>query len=143
MAGKYAAEALLTIIGLRMPEFLQLILPFAYFLAVLLTLGRLHAENELVVLQAGGMSTGKLLEWIAAFTLLLTATVAYLALQLTPSSNAQLGDFFLEQRAKQEFQNVTPGVFHVNSRSTRVIYAEELSDDRKRAQPCLSLGAVG
>ena len=130
VAGKYAADAVLTIIGLRMPEFLQLVLPFAFFVAVLLTLGRLHAENEMVVLQGGGMSIRRLLIWMSGATLSLAALVAVLALEVTPRANQALGDFFLEQRARQEFLNVTPGVFNANARANRVIYTEGVSDDR-------------
>ena len=39
--GKYAAESLLTIVGLRLTEFLQQLLPFAFYLALVLTVGRL------------------------------------------------------------------------------------------------------
>ncbi len=130
VAGKYAAEAVLTIIALRMPEFLQLVLPFAFFVAILLTLGRLHAENEMVVLQGGGMSTRRLLIWLSGASLTVAAIVGALAIEVTPRANQSLGDFFLEQRARQEFLNVTPGAFNVNGRATRVIYTEGVSDDR-------------
>jgi lipopolysaccharide export system permease protein len=63
VAGKYAAETLITILQLRLPEFLQVILPFALYLSLLLTLSRLHAESEMVVLQTGGLGTLQLLTW--------------------------------------------------------------------------------
>ena len=134
VAGKYAAEAVLTIIGLRMPEFLQLVLPFAFFVAVLLTLGRLHAENEMVVLQGGGMSTRRLLVWLSGATLSIATVVGVLALEVTPRANEALGEFFLEQRARQEFQSVSPGVFNANARATRVIYTKALSEDKSELQ---------
>lgn len=132
VAGKYAADALLTIIQLRLPEFLQLIIPFALYLAVLLTLSRLHAESEMVVLQSGGLGPIRLLAWVGWPTLLLGGLVAWLALDYAPRSNQQLGNFFLEQRTRQDFQNVNPGVFNTNTRETRVLYAETVSEDRER-----------
>ena len=54
--GKYAAENIVTILWYRLPSFLQLRLPFGYFLALVLTLGRLHAESEFEVLRGGGLS---------------------------------------------------------------------------------------
>ena len=132
VAGKYAADTLLTIIQLRLPEFLQLILPFALFIAVLLTLSRLHAESEMVILQSGGLSTLRLLLWIGWPALLMCGLVGWLAFELAPRSNQRLGEFFLEQRARQDFQNVNPGVFNTNSRETRVLYAETVSEDRTR-----------
>jgi len=132
VAGKYAAEALVTILQLRLPEFLQLILPFALYLSILLTLSRLYADSEMVVLQTGGLSTFRLLSWVAPICLLVCVLVAWLAIELTPVSNQRLGEFFLEQRARQDFQNVNPGVFNANSRETRVVYAETVSEDRER-----------
>ncbi len=132
VAGKYAADTLLTIIQLRLPEFLQLIVPFSLYLAVLLTLSRLHAESEMVVLQTGGLSALRLLTWIAWPALMLCALVGWLSLDVSPRSNLRLGEFFMEQRARQDFQNVNPGVFNTNSRETRVLYAESVSEDRER-----------
>ena len=48
--GKYAADVLFTLMVYRLPEFLQLILPFALFLAVLLTFSRWYADSEMTVL---------------------------------------------------------------------------------------------
>ena len=132
VAGKYAADTLVTILRLRLPEFLQMVLPFALFLALLLTLSRLHAESEMVVLQSGGLGTFRLLSWVIVPGLVICAVVGWLALDLTPRSNQQLGDFFLQQRARQDFQNVSPGVFNANSRETRVLYAESVSDNREQ-----------
>jgi lipopolysaccharide export system permease protein len=86
----------------------------------------------MVVLQTGGLSTLRLLAWIAWPVLLMCACVGWLALDLSPRSNQRLGEFFLEQRARQDFQNVNPGVFNINSRETRVLYAETVSEDRER-----------
>ena len=45
--GRYSAEAVWWLIGLRIPTFLQLIAPFSLFLALVITFGRLHADQEL------------------------------------------------------------------------------------------------
>ena len=131
VAGKYEAAALVTILQLRLPEFLQLILPFALYLALLLTLSRLFADSEMVVLQTGGLSTLRLLTWLAPAAVAVCAAVAWLAIEVTPVSNQQLGVFFLEQRARQDFRSVNAGEFSSNSRETRVVYAETVSADRQ------------
>lgn len=46
----------LTLIGLSMPQMLAMVLPIALFVAVLISLNRLHTEQEIVVCFAGGMS---------------------------------------------------------------------------------------
>ncbi len=129
--GKYAAEGLLTLMRLRISGFLQLLLPFAFYISVLLTFGRLYADHEMAVLLAGGASPGRLLRWIALPVVILASSVAYLALEVTPSNNAKLQAFILEQRTRAEFETVTPGVFNILNRGKRVTYAERISDDRQ------------
>jgi len=46
----------LKLISLALPQMLALVLPIALFVAALLTLNRLHTEQEIVVCFAGGMS---------------------------------------------------------------------------------------
>ena len=46
----------LKIVMLTMPQMLVMVLPIAVFVAMLLTLNRLHTEQEIVVCYAGGMS---------------------------------------------------------------------------------------
>ncbi len=51
----------LTLVGLSMPQMLVMVLPIALFVAALITLNRLHTEQEIVVCFAGGMSRWRVL----------------------------------------------------------------------------------
>jgi lipopolysaccharide export system permease protein len=104
--GKYAAESLLTIMWMRLPDFLQQLLPFAFYISLLLTIGRVHAEQEMAVLQGAGIGPGRLLIWLAPASIALAILVAFFSLSLTPANNAILEEFFDEQRANQEFDAV-------------------------------------
>ena len=130
--GKYPADSLLTIIWLRLPEFLQQLLPFAFYVALLLAVGRLHAEHEMSVLQGGGVGPSRVLVWLLPVTLIMAAFVAWLALAVTPQNNAELEQFFTEQRERQEFDGVNPGVFRSLQSGRRVTYTETVSDDRQQ-----------
>ena len=46
----------LKLVGLMLPQMLAMVLPIALFVAALITLNRLHTEQEIVVCFAGGMS---------------------------------------------------------------------------------------
>ena len=133
-AGKYAAEGLVDILRLRMPGFLQLLLPFAFYIAVLLTFSRLHADREMAVLQCGGASTLRVFAWVALPLAVLVGATAWLSLQVTPSSNAALAGFLMEQRARSGFEAVNPGLFNVFDSDSRVVYAEAVSKDRGKLE---------
>lgn len=128
--GKYSGTTVMTIIGLRLSEFVQQVAPFAAYVAIVLTLGRLYAEQEMVVLQGAGVSTAKLLGWVSFCLTLVVALVAVLAWLLTPLSQRVLEDYLAEQRAQSEFEAVNPGSFHTYDRGKRVTYSRAMSEDR-------------
>ncbi len=132
--GKYAAQGLLTIMWLRLPEFLQQLLPFAYYVALLLTVSRWHADREMTIVQNSGVGGGRLLRWLGIPAVLLAALVGLLSMVITPANNAILEDFFQEQRANEEFTAVSPGIFRTFARGNRVTYTESVSDDQRELQ---------
>ena len=130
--GKYSASAVLTLIGFRLPEFIQLTLPLGYYLGVVLAVGRLSADQELTVLTAGGASPWRMLSWVVSSGLIVAVLAAGLSIFVTPRVNGQFAAFLLEQRLEGEFQGLTPGVFQRFEQGRRVTYAEGVSSDRKR-----------
>ena len=71
-AGTLDASVLFTLMGFRMPSFLELILPLGFFIGILLAHGRLYVESEMTVLHACGMSEARLLK----FTMMTAVIVA-------------------------------------------------------------------
>ena len=127
--GKYAAESIGMILLYRLPGFLQLLLPFGFFLATVLTLGRLHAEQEFEVLRVGGLGPGRLLAWLAPLAILVSATVGFFSLMLAPENDRRLTEFIRAEQSNAEFGVLTPGIFHTHLRGRRVTYADALSAD--------------
>ena len=129
--GKFTGATVLTIMWLRLPEFVQLVSPFAIYVALVLTFGRLYADQEMVVLQSAGTSTSRLVRWSSFSLLTVTIAVAILSFYATPMSHRALVGFMNEQRAQTEFETVNAGVFHVYDRGRRVTYSQTMSDDRR------------
>ena len=128
-AGKFAAPDLMTIMALRLPGFVQLIAPFAFYIAVLLTVGRLHAEQEMAVLRSSGAGTWRLLAWILPSAMLLAAGIGTLSFWITPDRNAALDRFLIQQRAEASFDRLSAGTFNAFGRGQRTLYAETVSDE--------------
>ncbi len=129
--GNYAADALMVMLAYRLPEFLQLTMPFAFFLTCVLTVSRLWAEQELTVLVASGTSPMRLLAWLLCVGVTVASVVAVLTVSVAPRAQAALADFVLTERLRREFESITPGVFHTQNQGERVTYAEGLSADRQ------------
>lgn len=126
--GKYAADSIFRILYFRLPGFLQLLLPFAWSLALLLTLGRLHAESEFVVLRGGGVGPGRVLGWLSVPALAVMALVGYFSVFLAPDFDRRLTEFLAEEQENAEFGVVTPGIFHIYYRGQRVTYADAIDE---------------
>ena len=77
---RQSAMVFIKIFLLAMPQLLAMILPIAIFVAALVTLNRLHTEQEIVVCFAGGMSRWRVIS--PAMRLAIGATLVSLALNL-------------------------------------------------------------
>ncbi len=131
--GKLDATVLVSLIGFRLPSYLELIIPLALFIAFLLAYGRLYVDNEMSVLSACGMSENRLLAYSLALALAVAAVVASFSLYLGPLGAKASLTLIEKQRSRTEFESLKPAQFHKLS-SGGVSYADSLSSDKKQLQ---------
>ncbi len=98
---------------LTLPHVVVLTIPMSFLFGVLLAVGRMNADNELIAMQAGGISIRRLLRPILGLGLLLAAVNGALSLQLIPQASRQLRELrvriFTEARSLGRLE---PKVFH-------------------------------
>ena len=78
-SGDLATDVLFSIMLFRIPGFLELIVPLALFIGILLAYGRLYVESEMVVLSACGISNRRLLGYtmlVAGFVALIVGSLS-------------------------------------------------------------------
>ena len=129
-AGEVSLEIVFFTLLLRLPSFLEMILPLALFISILLTYGRLYAESEMTVLTATGFSDRKLLGYTLIPAGLLMLLVASFTLVLSPWGAQKMEDLYQKQAQLTEFELLAPGRFQSTKKGTRVTYTEGLSDDK-------------
>ncbi len=83
-SGVISSKVLFSILLFRIPGFMELILPLALFLGVMLGYGRLYVESEMVVLQACGISKRRLLVYTQGPALIVMLITAMFTTWLTP-----------------------------------------------------------
>ena len=130
-AGKFTGEVLWTLMSLRLPEFVQLALPFSLVIAVIVTFGRLHADQEFVVLVMGGTSILRLVGWLCSVVVPVAVLVGALSLVVTPASRQTFVDLLANIAVSHEFDLVRPGEFRNFSNDTRTIYVDEVDRDAR------------
>lgn len=135
---KYLAQAsqgeldpgvLFLLMTYRLPDFLQLILPVALLLGILLAYGRMYAESEMTVLSACGVGAKRLLKTALLASSLIALLTAFLALYLTPRGLISAGELLEAQKNLNEFDVMVPGIFQNISQGARTTYAERVEGD--------------
>jgi lipopolysaccharide export system permease protein len=134
-SGKIPASILLQLMGLEIPYLLAVLLPLGLYLGILLTYGRLYSDNELRVMQAYGLSTGKLIAITGSFALMIMMIVIVLTFWVNPLIASQKDKLIAKGISTQNlFDSLMPGRFQLSGDDKRVIYVEQVSRNHKEAR---------
>jgi len=126
--GTLTEDILFLIMAYRLPGFLELILPISFFLSIMLTYGRMHADSEMVVLESTGMSPRRLVMMTMGLAFIVMLLTAMFSLWLKPAGEAEVEMLFADQRNLTEFDMLAPGRFQNLRSGKRVTYAEDIED---------------
>ena len=127
-AGELDAGILLAVIGYRLPGFLELILPLAFFLGILLAYGRFYVQNEMTVMMACGMSQARLVAYTMVPSMLVALFVAWLSLDVGPTGLRKAEALLTAQKERGELDGMTGNHFYPLQGGKGVTYAEEVSE---------------
>lgn len=133
-SGQMALGVLGKLMLLEIPYLLSLLLPLTCFLALLLTLGRFSADNELLVMVACGLSMKQQFRLITTVVSLTTAVVTVLTLWGQPHI-AMLRDQLLSTtNAGASIDTIVPGKFQMDGKEHHVFYIDQSSVDHQHLQ---------
>src|SRR5687768_15369342 len=126
--GKVPAGLLLSQLGLRLVDFLPILLPLSLMLGLLLALGRLYRDSEMPVLAAVGVGPRRLLKPVLIVVLPVLAMVALCSLWLGPWAN-RLSEEMVQQANKNLLvSGLEPGRFTALP-GGGVVYVGSMSND--------------
>lgn len=128
--GGLQIQFLFRLIGYNLPSFLELILPIAFFIALMLTFGRLYADNEMAIFNASGISSFDLAWLLMPLLVVLFVLEAFLALNLKPWGVRLADRVWQEQSLAQVFNLVRPREFVGSGRFW--LYVGDISKDKNR-----------
>lgn len=113
------------LLGWQTAKRLDLLLPLAFYLGVLLTLGRWYRDHEMTVLAASGFGLPQLLRSVLAIAGVVAVITAVLAFGLTPYANRMLAEIKTRAAVRPELTGIAPGVFTGIGGDGGVIYAAD------------------
>lgn len=124
-ADRIPREAVLKLMGLTTVEYLSLMVPAAFFFAVMLTMGRLYRDSEMAALNACGVGAARLLRpllWAAAAV---AAGLAVLSFDTVPWAARMATEIRLEGARQVQLTALEPGRFRSASAGRLVFYARD------------------
>jgi lipopolysaccharide export system permease protein len=111
-AGSFPAKFIFTLLGLQTVEILSLMLPLAFYIGLLITLGRWYQDNEMTVLAACGVGLTQLLRPVLLIAAGFAVVVTLLAFYLAPIATRLVAQIKQDDSSRYEAAAITPGVFN-------------------------------
>jgi lipopolysaccharide export system permease protein len=128
-SGAIGGNVLLALVGLELLKTLGMLVPPAFFFAVLWVLGRLYRDGEMLALQAAGVGTLRIYRAFLYSALPLALLVAWLMLVVLPWAKLAYETIRITERDRTELAAVRPGEFNEFARGDLVVFAEGTSPD--------------
>jgi len=103
---------------------MELAIPMAMLLSVIMVFSRLGSDSELIALRAGGISLYQLLPGVLIFSTIVTGVAFFTVHIFKPHANQRLTDLLFEIASTKSTIGLSPGVF--NKLGDITLYSEEI-----------------
>jgi lipopolysaccharide export system permease protein len=130
----FSSVFVLQLLMLKIIGKLSMLLPAALYVAILLALGRLYSDSEIVAMWAGGIGPRRINLSIFWFLLAFAAATSVISLYLSPEALATRDVIWARAKAEAEISGVLPGRFLEFRDGELVAYIETLSADKREME---------
>ena len=122
---------------------LEVLLPIGLYFGLMLGLGKLHNDSEIVAMHAGGISESRMVRPIAALAIPLALLIAVLSIYVRPWAYTQTYGMLAVAEASSDIDRIKAGQFYITRKDDqpteqnalnaqvqeRAIFIEEISPD--------------
>jgi LPS export ABC transporter permease LptG len=116
------------VLGNTIPHVLVLTVPMSFLFGVLIAVGRMNSDNEIIALQAGGIPARRLLPPILLIGIVLATLNGWLYLMVIPESNRTLREMRVAVFSNaKNIGRIEPGVFYEEFPNL-LLYVREVAD---------------
>jgi len=130
--GALGSDIVLRFVGLQIARDLSSLMPPAFFISVLVALGRMSRDSELIALSACGLGNGRIYRSLFYLALPIALLTAWLSFTLRPLVISEIQKI-LHQRKDQAHQvsGIKQGRFYQYEQGLITIYAEKIEDKKR------------
>ncbi|WP_374276854.1 LPS export ABC transporter permease LptF [Azonexus sp.] len=132
VGGRIAPEAVVSLLGFAVLNFMPLTLTLMLFVAILLSLSRAYRDSEMVVWFSCGQPLTAWIRPVLKFSLPVVAAIAMLSGFLSPWANYSTAQYRQVMSARSDVSQISPGAFREVKRGQRVFFVEALADDASK-----------
>ena len=129
-AGRLPADVVFPLVLVKLSVGLPILLPLAFFVAVLLALGRLYRDSEVVAMAAGGIGVAHVARMLMPLVALLVAIVAALSCLASPRLASLEDSLTARARGEAQVTSLLPGSFN-RFGDRGIVYVESIDEDRR------------
>ena len=126
--GAMPNDAIMTMLGLNLVQYLPLILSLTLFLAVLMTLSRWHRDSEMVVWFSSGLGIASWIRPVLTFALPVIMVISTLSLGVMPWAAQKVSSYRAQLDARDDLSSISPGVFKESNGLDRVYFIESFDE---------------
>ncbi len=124
--GGTSESVLYILLGYQMLGKIDILLPLAFYLGILLTLSRWYRDSEMTVLAACGIGLMHFMRPVMLIGLSLSVVVMVASFYTTPLTLRQIEKVKAESSHRTEPDQVAPGVFTESAHTGHIFYAERI-----------------
>jgi LPS export ABC transporter permease LptG/LPS export ABC transporter permease LptF len=114
------------VLATLVPQALGITIPMALLVGILITLGRLSGDREIVAMEACGVSLGRLLRPLLLFGVIATAATTYVMIVALPFANQAFREITFKLMMTRGETKIKPRVFYTEFPNL-VIYVREVT----------------
>jgi len=129
-AGSLNPDIIFSVIFLRLPDFLALLIPFAFFLSLLLVISELYNSNGIYAYFSAGVSRRRLIKHITPFFLVTMVACSLTSIYLAPYGKALSKELIAEQSYEDKLSMLQPNTLVNLDEVGSYLYFESYDGDR-------------
>ena len=133
-AGDLDSGVILELLGLKLLANSVLLLPLSLYVGVLLALGRMYRDSEVVSMHAGGVSITRIIRAVAVLGFVFALLTGAMSLYIAPSASERADAVTRQARTDSEVSGFYPGRFKEFSGGDQILYAEQVAPGRNRME---------
>jgi len=126
--GGLTGNALFVLLGMKAVKYLILLIPVALFISILMVLGRMHRDSELIAMAACGLAPTHVYKAVFVLAIPLALLLGWMSLVAVPQISQLESEMLRQAQRDLELGGITAGQFRQNKKKGRVVYVENLDE---------------